>query len=267
MANKSRIKSMAKELNLQTIANGQFKELGMGNLDYLEMMLKQELEYRKRNVIAKVRKHSNLPTTVFDKQRLNSGLRYQVEKLISCEWINNCRNLVIIGGPNTGKTALATYLTNNAIEKGFKAMYIKMADIFMVLQQKDSLYGANTTFNRIKNTDLIVLDEVLYFDISKETLETLYRIIMSLNETTSIVFIANREISEWLANAETIKMGEIPSENLAKLSQMYTECTFVTKNAGRGRLTLKAHQEHSERGQSRKTSHNQVLVFDFSCVF
>jgi hypothetical protein len=67
MANKTRIKAMAKELNLQTIANGQLKELGVGNLDYLELVLGQELESRKQTAIAKIKKFCNLPTVRLDK--------------------------------------------------------------------------------------------------------------------------------------------------------------------------------------------------------
>jgi len=202
MANKSRIKAMAKELNLQTIANGQLKELAMSNLDYLEFVFRQELDSRKRIAISKVRKSSNLPSNEFDKERLNSGLRYQVEKLLGCDWVNGCGNLVIIGEPNTGKTALATYLVSNAIEKGFRAFYIKMDDLLAVLKQKEVLPKASATFNKIRNADVLILDEILYLDIAKENLEMLYKTIMFLNDTTSIVFVTNREISEWLAKAE-----------------------------------------------------------------
>ena len=202
MANRSKIKAMAKELNLQTIVKGKLIELGMGNLDYLEMMLSGEIENRRQNSIAKARRNSNLPNTMFDKSLLQPTAKHQVEKLLDCIWIRNTRNLLIIGEPSTGKTALACYLTGNAIEKGYRAFYIKAEEMLEVLKRKQELPKAQATFNKIKNADLLVLDEVLYLDIGKEDLELLYKTVMFLNDTTSIVFITNREVSDWIETTE-----------------------------------------------------------------
>ena len=223
MANRTKIKEMASQLGFGTVANGQLKELNMGNLDYLEHILSLELESRKQNAIAKVKKFCNLPNIKFDKDKLNRGLQYQVEKLLGGEWIDKSDNLLIIGACNMGKTALAVYLTSNAIEKGLKAFYIKQDDLLAVTKQKEVLPKASATFNKIRNADLLVLDEMLYLNISPEDLELLYKTVMFINDTTSIVFITNREISEWLksnedkytmrllidralANAETIRL-------------------------------------------------------------
>ena len=202
MANKGRIKSMAKELNLMTLASEPIKELGIGNLDFLERVLFRELEVRKQNAISRARRHSNLPQTKFDIGKLNSGLKYQVEKLARCGWVDTNRNLVIIGEPNTGKTALATHLAATAIENGFKAYYIKLDDLLIILKHKEVMHKAQATFSRIKNADILVLDEMLYLDIPKADLELLYKILMQLNETTSIAFVTNREISDWLRASE-----------------------------------------------------------------
>ena len=198
MANRTKIKAMATQLGFGTITNSQLKELNIGNLDYLEHILGQELESRKQNAIAKVKKFCNLPNIKFGKDRLNRGLQYQVEKLLGGEWVNRSENLLIIGACNTGKTALAVYLTSNAIEKGLKAFYIKQEELLTVVKQNEVLPKVSAIFNKIRNADLLVLDEVLYLNISPENLELLYKTVMFINDTTSIVFITNREISEWL---------------------------------------------------------------------
>jgi len=202
MANRTKIKAMAKELNLQTIVNRQLKELSMGNLDYLQLILEKEVESRKQNSIAKIRKFCSLPSIQLNKERLHEGVRYQVEKLLNCEWIEKSKNLLIIGECNTGKTALANYLANNAVEQGLKVFYIKADELLVVLSKKEVLSKAQAIFNKIRNADLLVLDEVLYLNIDKENLELFYKTIMLINETTSIVFITNREISDWLKTAE-----------------------------------------------------------------
>ena len=202
MASRGKIKSMAKELNLQAIATMPLKELRMGNLEYLEMMLGYELSSRKQNAIAKVKKGCNLPSVKFDKEKLNKGLLYQIEKLLGCDWINKSSNLLIVGEPNTGKTALASYLAGNAIEKGFKAFYIKLDELLVVIKSKETFNKARATYNKIKAVDLLVVDEMLYLDIAAEDLELLYKTIKLINDTASIIFVTNREISKWIKNSE-----------------------------------------------------------------
>jgi len=193
---------MAKELNFQAIATMPLKKLGMGNLEYLEMMLDHELSSRRQNAIAKVKRNCNLPSVKFDKEKLNKGLRYQIKKLLGCDWIRKNGSLLIVGEPNTGKTALATYLSGNAIEKGFKAFYIKLDELLVVIRSKETFNKARATYNKVRNADLLIIDEMLYLDIAAEDLELLYKTIMLINDTASIIFVTNREISKWIKNAE-----------------------------------------------------------------
>lgn len=202
MANRTKIKAMAMQLGLGTVATGHLKELGIGNLDYLQLILEKEIESRKQNTIAKVKKFSNLPNVKFDREKLNEGLKYQVDKLLNCDWIGKSKNLLIVGKPNRGKTALASYLATNAIEQSLKVFYVKMDELITVLKQQETLSKARATFGKIKNADLLVLDEILYLNIANEDLELLYKAIMKLNETVSIIFISNREISSWYKAAE-----------------------------------------------------------------
>ena len=45
--------------------------------------------------------------------------------------------------------------------------------------------------------DLIIVDEVMYMNLSREDLQLLYKILIFLNETRSIVVVTNRVLSEW----------------------------------------------------------------------
>ena len=46
-------------------------------------------------------------------------------------------------------------------------------------------------------SDLIVLDELFYLKPSEENLQLLYKTVMFLQETRSIIFVTNRPLSEW----------------------------------------------------------------------
>jgi len=201
---KTKIRELAKLLNIHTVGNAKFElnNLRMTNLEYLQWIFERELEVRKERAIARVRKTSNLPQVAFDKNSLHEGVGYQVGKLEQCSWAEKSENILITGSHGVGKTALATHLANSAIDKSCKVLYLKLDELFIVLKNKDTLQQAKTTYTRIKSADVLVLDEFLYLDLPKQDLELLYKTIMGLNSTASIVFVVNREFSDWIASSE-----------------------------------------------------------------
>jgi len=102
----------------------------------------------------------------------------------------------------TGKTTVVAHLAEGAIDKGFKVFYLKLDEMLLVIKNKDTLKKARATFNKIRNIDLLVLDEFFYLDQSREDLALIYKTLMGINETTSIIIISNREPSDWIAVAE-----------------------------------------------------------------
>jgi DNA replication protein DnaC len=174
----------------------------MTNLEYLQWIFEMELEVRRERAIARARKISNLPQVAFDKNSLHDGVRYQVEKLEKCGWAEKSENILISGSHGSGKTALAVHIASAAIDKSFKVLYLKLDELFLVLKNKDNLQQARITYGRIKSADVLVLDEFLYLDLPKQDLELLYKTLMGINSTTSIVYVANREFSDWIASSE-----------------------------------------------------------------
>jgi len=201
---KNKIRELAKLLNIHTVGNARFElnNLKMSNLEYLQWIFERELEVRKERAIVRARKKSNLPQVIFDKNAFHEGVCYQVGKLENCEWAQKYENIVINGAHGAGKTALSTHLAHKAINKCYKILYLKLDELFLVLKNKEILQQAKVTFAKIKSADVLVLDEFLYLDLPKQDLELLYRAIMSLNSTTSIIFVTNREFSDWIAASE-----------------------------------------------------------------
>lgn len=64
------------------------------------------------------------------------------------------------------------------------------------LKEKESNPKQNNIFNKLKDADLIIIDEMVYLPISIEDVVTLYKGIMYLNDARSIIFITNRRLSE-----------------------------------------------------------------------
>jgi DNA replication protein DnaC len=204
MADIVEIREMAQRLNLWNIAKGyiDLNDEKLSNLDYLKMVLEKELELRVRQKHIKMKKASKLPNKVFDDSNLNKGLKWQIKQLYQLTWIDDEQNIILLGKCGTGKTSLAVQMGELAINNGYKTYYVSFDTFISVAEEKDANPKAGATFSYMKECDLIIIDDVFYVEPTRAELQAFYRAVSFLNETRSIIFITNREISAWIDAVE-----------------------------------------------------------------
>ena len=162
------------------------------------MILQKELEIRARQKQIKLRRASKLPNKVFDASNLNKGLEWQIKQLSHLTWLNEEQNVILLGKCGTGKTSLAVHLGETAIDNGHKTYYASIDVFIYIVENKDINPKAGATFSYMRECDLIIIDDVFYLEPTRSELQAFYRAVTFLNETRSIIFITNREISTWL---------------------------------------------------------------------
>ena len=202
--NKTKLRELAKHLNIQTVARKKYdldEDSDISNLEYLQFIFERELDIRRQNAIKRNRKNANLPQLTLDETILHEGIRYQLNSLKELKWVQENKNILITGKPMKNKTAIATHLANAAIDNGYKAFYITLDELLLVSESKEKFPQAKLTFSRILKSDVLVIDDFLYLDLPREELEYLYRILISLTATTSIIFVANRDPKEWIRSS------------------------------------------------------------------
>lgn len=193
------IYELAKKLNLWNIARGDvdLTDRSLSNLEFLEKVLSEEIRFREESKIVKLRKVSKLPNMNFDEERLTDGIKWHYRKLLQLDWIEGSVNLVVIGSCGVGKTSMVTSLGLNAINDENKVYYCKFDEFLNIIKNKDTVQKYKKTFDYIKECDVIVIDELFYLSILIVDLELVYKTIIFLNESRSLVLITNRELSDW----------------------------------------------------------------------
>ena len=193
MADIESIKELAKNLCLMNIANGvvDLNDETISNTDYLYNVLKHEVDLREQKHKDSLFKSSRLPKKVFDETRITAGLRWQLQEIEMLDFENNNQNIVIVGDCATGKTSLATKIARDAINKGAEVVYTTEEDLLIAVKVRKSHW------NKILHSDVIVLDELFYLRPNEENMQMLYKTVMFLAETRSIIFVTNRALSEW----------------------------------------------------------------------
>ena len=140
----------------------------------LSQLLKAETAEREvRSVayqlkIARFPVYRDLAGFDFTSSEVNEAL---VRQLHRCDFIDIADNIVLVGGPGTGKSHVATALGIQAIEHHRKRVrFFSTVELVNALEQEKAQGKAGQIANRLLHSDLVILDELGYLPFSASCL-------------------------------------------------------------------------------------------------
>lgn len=169
--------------------------------EFLEELLKGETMSRNENCIQKRLQLAHFPNRMtledFQTEHLRIEIQQKVKELSTLEFIQKGENVILIGNPGTGKSALSICLGVEACLNNMSVLFIGVSDLLIEIREAMSQNQILRYKKRFESFDLVILDELGYCSFDQKSGEILFNLISSRNGKKSIVVTSNLELNRW----------------------------------------------------------------------
>jgi DNA replication protein DnaC len=202
------LRTLLAQLNLTTVAKRLSELLAQAEVshpaysDFLRQLLEAEQATRWERRVQRRRRWSKLgldvPLDGFDWSARPQLSPQVVKELLTGRFIEEHRNVILVGKPSLGKTSVARALGHAACSRGLSVYSGTLADVLETLHASRADNTYRKAFRRVTQPDLLLLDDC-GFDttIGREAANELFRLISARHRQRSTIVVTNLPFRLW----------------------------------------------------------------------
>jgi len=129
-----------------------------------------------------------------DDRKLN---KEELLKLFTCNYIKECRNIIIIGASGSGKSWLSCAYGLAACRNYYSVRYIRLPELLDELKIARAGDSFRKAINHYKQIKLLILDEWLLTPLREQEAIDLLEIVEARNQVSSTIFCSQFKPGGW----------------------------------------------------------------------
>jgi DNA replication protein DnaC len=120
-----------------------------------------------------------------------------IESLLTLEFIEGARNVVLVAPGGLGKTMIAQNIAHRAVLAGRSVLFLTAAQILLDLGAQESARALERRLRYYANVGVLVLDEMGYLAFDNRNADLLFQVVSRRYEKKSLVMTTNLAFKQW----------------------------------------------------------------------
>lgn len=120
-----------------------------------------------------------------------------IERLSTCHWIEEGKNLIVTGASASGKTYLINAFCITAMKQSKTVQYMRTNTLMSEMEQARIKSQHLEYLNKMTNLDLLVIDDFELMDLDLDKCRDLFEVLETRDGRKSTVIISQLPVESW----------------------------------------------------------------------